>query len=116
MNGSKWVDSNHSHKKWKDSPETLVVYIEIYLWYLRFIERTKTPELVFKNMFSSEVDQPLTGAFHAVMDKKRLIYFKLQRSQIENEYSTSRILFYKDCGGYKCQFYTTVGAPSRLVS
>ena len=42
-------------------------------------------------MASSEGDQLLAGAFHAITDKveAKRIYFKLQRGGIENEYTFS---------------------------
>ena len=36
---------------------------------LKFTEQPKTPGLILKNMASSEGDQLLAGAFHAIMGK-----------------------------------------------
>ena len=36
---------------------------------LKITEWAKTPMINIKNMASSEEDQPLTGAFHAIMEK-----------------------------------------------
>ena len=47
--------------------------------------------------------------------KQMLVYFKLKRSGIGNEFSYIKSTFSKD-SSYKCQFCTKVWAPSRLVS
>ena len=47
---------------WKHGPRNLFGTLKITEW-------TKTPGINIKNMASSEGDQALTGAFHAIMEK-----------------------------------------------
>ena len=55
----------HSLKKRKDSLETQTVYIEIS----KAQNSPKHRGSIFRNMASSEGNQLLAGAFHAIMDK-----------------------------------------------
>ena len=61
--------ANHSHKKRKDSLETRAVYIEISLVSWNSPNDPKHWGSILKNMASSEGDQLLAGAFHAIMGK-----------------------------------------------
>ena len=63
------VQLNHSHKKWKDSLETRPVYIEIPLLSGNLPNGPKHRGSILKNMASSEGDQLLEGAFHAIIGK-----------------------------------------------
>ena len=78
-----------SHKKQKDSLETWVVYIEITLVFWDLLNGPKQSESILWSMASSEGDQLITGAFHAIygLNRARLIYLKLQTSGIESESS-----------------------------
>ena len=59
----------HSHKKQKDSLETRAVYIETSLVSWNLLNGQKHWGSVLRNMASSEGDQLLAGAFHAILDK-----------------------------------------------
>ena len=61
--------SNHSHKKRKDSLETRAVYIQISLVSWNLPNGPKQQGSILRNMSSSEADQLLAGAFHAIMNK-----------------------------------------------
>ena len=74
--------SYHSHKKRKDS-----LYIEISLVSWNLPNGPKHWGSIFKHKNSSDGDQLLAGAFRAIIDKIEALYFKLQRSGIENESS-----------------------------
>ena len=57
-----------SHKKQKDSLETRAIYINLVsLWYIKNYRTTKSTGN--QNMESSEGDQLLAGASHAIMDE-----------------------------------------------
>ena len=62
-------------------------------------------------MASSEGDQLLAGAFHAIMGK---IEAGMPLVELEINFHVSRIFFQKD-SNHKCQFCTKVRAPSRLA-
>ena len=64
-----FVNFRHSHKTWKDSLETWVVYIEISLVSGNILNSPKHRGSILRNMASFEEDQQLAGAFHAIMDK-----------------------------------------------
>ena len=66
-----WYDCSfqHSHKKWKDSLETQAVYIEIPSVSWNLLNGQKHQGSILKNMASSEGNQLLAGAFHAIMGK-----------------------------------------------
>ena len=59
----------HGQKKRKDSLETRGVCIEIPLVSRNLPNGPKHQGLILKNMASSEGDQQLAGAFHAIMGK-----------------------------------------------
>ena len=60
---------NHIHKKRKDSLETRAVYIEIAWVSWNLPNGPKHRGSILKNMASSEGDQLLAGACHAIMGK-----------------------------------------------
>ena len=69
---SRWVETavlKHSLKKRRDSLETRAVYIEISLVSWNLPNGPKHRGSILKNMASSEGDQLLAGAFHAIMGK-----------------------------------------------
>ena len=60
---------HHSHKKRKDSLQTHTVYKEISVVSRNLPNGAKYRRSILKNMASPKGDQPLAGAFHAVMEK-----------------------------------------------
>ena len=93
--------TKHSHEKRK---ETRAVYIEMSLVSWNLLNCPKHRGSILRNIASSEVDEPLAKAFHAIMDKKE-----------PDLLHTSRIIFQKD-SSCNCQFCTKVRETSRLVS
>ena len=69
---------------------------------------------IFKNMGSSEGDQLLAGALHATVDETSWYTSNCKEVKLEMNFHKSRILFQKYTS-YKCQFFTKVRAPWRLV-
>ena len=65
-------------------------------------------------MASSEGDQLLAGAFHAIMGKIGWYASNWKEVELEINFHVSRIFFQKD-SNHKCQFCTKVRAPSRLA-
>ena len=65
----KSFDLNHTHKKRNDSLDTRAVFIEISLVFLNLSNGPKHWGSTLRNTVNSKGDQPLAGAFHAIMDK-----------------------------------------------
>ena len=67
-------------------------------------------------IISSEGDQLLAGAFHAIMEKIEADILQIAKKWNWKWIFIHQGYFFRKIQAIKCQFYTKVRAPSRLVS
>ena len=90
--------------------ETRGVYVEFSLVAWNLPSDLKHPESILKNMASSEGDQLLAGAFHAIVDKIETDILQIVKKWNWIWIFTHQGYFFRNISAMKCQFCTNDNA------